>query len=180
MIQEHDTVRSVLTENLDITKFVSSSATRVTMMNVIQSFPVKNAINYLPFSHPESMPRQQKFRVVSCKASNDFRKELSTLNSKCVNVDQIKKAYRKMVLRYHPDVCDPSMREESNRMFIEIQKAYRCLLDQESQKTVSSETGATKHKWESQLSELKRQSHWRQEQKEGSWGCRMRAKHHCP
>ncbi|KAI3465050.1 hypothetical protein Pfo_021714 [Paulownia fortunei] len=126
------------------------------------------------------MPRQQKFKVISCKGTNDFRKELYALNSKSANVDQIKKAYRKMVLRYHPDVCDPSMREESTRMFIELQKAYRSLLDQESQKRDSSESGASRDKWESQLSKLTRQSNGRQEQREGSWGCRMRARHHYP
>ncbi|KAH6827858.1 hypothetical protein C2S53_015780 [Perilla frutescens var. hirtella] len=113
-------------------------------------------------------------------ASNEFRKEISALNSKSADIDQLKKAYRKLALRYHPDVCDPSVREESTRMFIELQKTYVNLLDQESQKTVSSEMSKARNKWESQISELKRRSHSRQEQKDGSWGCRMRAKQHGP
>ncbi|KAL9171931.1 hypothetical protein ABFS82_03G012700 [Erythranthe guttata] len=116
-------------------------------------------------------------RVISCKATDEFKKELSALNSKSANVDQIKKAYRKMALRFHPDVCDPSKREESARMFIELNKAYTSLLNQEFQESDGFESGASRAKWEFQLSELKRKSRSKQVQSEGSWGCRMRAKH---
>lgn len=147
------------------------------MMSVSTSSTVRSPTSHLVFCYQESIRRQQKSRTISCTASNEFRKEMTALNSKRADVDQLKKAYRKLALRYHPDVCDPSMREESTRMFIELQKTYVNLLDQESQKTVSSET---RDKWESQISELKRRSQGRQEQRDGSWGSRMRAKQHGP
>lgn len=108
---------------------------------------------------------------ISCTAtSNQFRQEISALKATSADAEQLKKAYRKLALRYHPDVCDPSLREESTRMFIELQKTYVNLLDQDSQETV------TRDKCESQLLELRRRSCNR----DGSWGCRMRAKQHGP
>lgn len=105
----------------------------------------------------------------SCKAdTNEFQKDLSALHIKKASADQIKKTYRKMALRYHPDVCDPSDKEEFTRMFIELHKAYVSLLDQDSQQTDTSED--FRNKWGSQLSELKRRS-----RTAASWGSRMRA-----
>ncbi|KAG8377323.1 hypothetical protein BUALT_Bualt08G0021300 [Buddleja alternifolia] len=117
--------------------------------------------------------------LIGCDFSDSgFRKELSeVLYSKNADKDQIKKVYRKMALCYHPDVCDPSMREESTRIFIELQKAYTTLMDKEPQEQDCLESGTSRDKWESQLSELKRRSYTRKELKEGSWGCRMRANH---
>ncbi|KAL7116580.1 hypothetical protein ACP275_03G013100 [Erythranthe tilingii] len=142
-------------------------------MNVTHISQFNSATNYIipPFCRPE------KIRVISCKATDEFKKELSALNSKSANVDQVKKAYRKMALRFHPDVCDPSKREESARMFIELNKAYTNLLNQEFQESDGFESGASRAKWEFQLSELKRKSRSKQVQSEGSWGCRMRAIH---
>lgn len=143
----------------------------------MMSVPMTGAASHLAFCYQESsIGKQQRSRSISCKASNELRKDITALRSKRADVYELKKAYRKLALRYHPDVCDPSVREESTRMFIELQKTYVNLLDQESQKTVSSEMS----KWESQISELKRLSHQRQGQKDGSWGCRMRAKQRTP
>ncbi|RWR93029.1 chaperone protein dnaJ 20, chloroplastic-like protein [Cinnamomum micranthum f. kanehirae] len=52
-----------------------------------------------------------------------------SLDSENVCVDEIKKAYRSMALQCHPDVCPPSRREESTRMFVELQRAYETLSD---------------------------------------------------
>ncbi|KAJ9686910.1 hypothetical protein PVL29_015674 [Vitis rotundifolia] len=57
-----------------------------------------------------------------------------------------------MSLQYHPDVCDPSMKEESTMMFIQRNAAYK-----------TSDTTMTR--WEEQILELKR-----------SWGSRMRTR----
>ncbi|CAI9777972.1 unnamed protein product [Fraxinus pennsylvanica] len=145
-------------------------------MNVIQSSALKSGTVFMPFSHSKSFPMHLKFKVVSvsCKttlpsakmAAIDFHKELSVNAS----LDEIKKAYRKMALLYHPDVCDPSMAEESTRVFVELQKAYENLLEQDSKCREERSGEASRDKWEIQLSNLKRRS-----QKEGSWASRMRA-----
>ncbi|XP_034692503.1 chaperone protein dnaJ 20, chloroplastic-like [Vitis riparia] len=47
-----------------------------------------------------------------------------------VGVDEIKKAYRRMALQCHPDVClDPTTKQESTRRFMEVRKAYEMLSD---------------------------------------------------
>lgn len=130
----------------------------------------------LVFSYQENTRRHRKFTTISCLATrNDFKKEISSLKTKSADVDQLKKAYRKLALRYHPDVCDPTLKEESTRMFIELQSTYLNLLDQESQKNITSES---RYKWEGQLSELRKRSVSRNEEKDGSWGSRMRVKLH--
>lgn len=132
----------------------------------------------LTFFHRQGIRGQRKLGPISCTATrNEFRQEISALKTTSADAGQLKKAYRKLALRYHPDACDPSAREESTRMFIELQKTYLNLLDQESQEKVCSET---RDKWGSQLSELRRRSCNRDEQRDGSWGCRMRAKQHGP
>ena len=55
--------------------------------------------------------------------------ELLSLESENVGAEAIKRAYRSLALRYHPDVCPRSKREESTRMFIELQRAYETLSD---------------------------------------------------
>ena len=44
-------------------------------------------------------------------------------------VSEIKKAYKKLVLKYHPDVCKD---DESSEKFKEITKAYNVLKNEES------------------------------------------------
>ena len=51
-----------------------------------------------------------------------------SLSPKSATTDDIKKAYRSMALRYHPDVCqDCSKKEESTRMFVQLNAAYQTL-----------------------------------------------------
>ncbi|KAL3514069.1 hypothetical protein ACH5RR_026786 [Cinchona calisaya] len=107
--------------------------------------------------------------------------------SSSASVSEIKKAYRKMALQYHPDVCDSSIKEESTKMFVELQEAYRSSMDRISdidqyrfgigleEKKKCSER-PSRSKWESQLFELNKRSQNRRLQKDGSWGCRMRAR----
>ncbi|KAL2467997.1 Chaperone protein dnaJ 20 [Forsythia ovata] len=145
-------------------------------MNIIQSSTLKSGTVFMPFSHSKSLSVHHKFKIVSCKttlpsvkmAAINFHKELSVNAS----VDEIKRVYRKMALLYHPDVCDPSMAEESTRVFVELQKAYENLLDQDSKCRKERSKEASRDKWDIQLSELKRRYH-----KEGSWASRMRASH---
>ncbi|THU58743.1 hypothetical protein C4D60_Mb03t17630 [Musa balbisiana] len=43
--------------------------------------------------------------------------------------DDIKRAYKQMALKYHPDVSPPDLAEEYTRRFIEVQEAYETLSD---------------------------------------------------
>jgi len=45
-------------------------------------------------------------------------------------VDEIKKAYRKLAMKYHPDRVAPEKRKESEEQFKEISEAYAVLSDQ--------------------------------------------------
>ncbi|RRT56983.1 hypothetical protein B296_00019031 [Ensete ventricosum] len=84
-------------------------------------------------SHATTISWDSKPRRFSCRAivgelkpKTNFYKVLS-LESETVGVEEIKKAYRSMALRCHPDVCAPSRRTECTRMFIELQRAYETL-----------------------------------------------------
>ncbi len=46
-----------------------------------------------------------------------------------VGLPEIKSAFRKMALKYHPDVCSPTTQELSTKMFLEVQHAYEVLSD---------------------------------------------------
>ncbi|KAE8665735.1 Slufate transporter 2,1 [Hibiscus syriacus] len=81
--------------------------------------------------------RRMKVQAVSCgvdgfaaaeRGKSSFYKVLS-LDSENVGLAEIKKAYRRMVLQYHPDVCSPSSKEESTQRFLELQTAYGTLSD---------------------------------------------------
>ncbi|PIA48059.1 hypothetical protein AQUCO_01400566v1 [Aquilegia coerulea] len=52
-----------------------------------------------------------------------------SLESDKVGFDEIKKAYRNMARRYHPDAVPQSRKEESTRKFVELQHAYETLSD---------------------------------------------------
>ena len=43
--------------------------------------------------------------------------------------DEIKKAYKQLARKYHPDVSPPDRTEEYTRRFIEVQEAYEILSD---------------------------------------------------
>ncbi|GLJ05852.1 hypothetical protein SUGI_0026730 [Cryptomeria japonica] len=49
--------------------------------------------------------------------------------SQSVELNELKKAYREKVRVYHPDVCPPAEREESSKMFLQVQEAYETLSD---------------------------------------------------
>ncbi|KAF3441027.1 hypothetical protein FNV43_RR19313 [Rhamnella rubrinervis] len=117
------------------------------------------------------------------KKKTNFYELLSLGTAENVGFDEIKKAYRSMARRYHPDVCPPSEKEYSTRRFIELQRAYETLSNPVSRKMydfyelglvddhtvlgfghmegLSMESRRSvfpKQVWEDQLCELKRRS----------------------
>jgi curved DNA-binding protein CbpA len=54
---------------------------------------------------------------------------LSLEHSPAVGAEQIKRAYRRLALRHHPDLCPPSRRAESTVLFLELRRAYETLSD---------------------------------------------------
>lgn len=128
--------------------------------------------------------------IVACKstpASHDtssysgwnsnFYKMLS-LSSNKAGTQEIKKAYRTLALKYHPDV---SHDQDTTEMFVLLQIAYKTLVDPELREHYDftlrcREDGhvGEARRWEGQIVELKRRSSFRAERKEGSWGSRVR------
>ncbi|GMI67903.1 hypothetical protein HRI_000459600 [Hibiscus trionum] len=86
-----------------------------------------------------SRQKPYKVHVISCRRRADNlcmpRGNASLYQVLCldhtenVGLDEIKKAYRSLVLRYHPDVCPPSSKDESTKRFLELQTAYETLSD---------------------------------------------------
>ncbi|CAA3032253.1 Hypothetical predicted protein [Olea europaea subsp. europaea] len=113
------------------------------------------------------------------------------------SVSDIKKAYRQMARKYHPDVSPPERVDEYTGRFILVKEAYetlsdphtRALYDQDLANGLAfnfssgrgyeysqrwDEKGEWKIRWQSQLNELKQ----RKKDSEGrmSWGARMRSR----
>nr|XP_027120737.1 uncharacterized protein LOC113737756 [Coffea arabica] len=115
--------------------------------------------------------------MISCQAARtmqngraaNFYEVLSLDCSKFVGPDEIKKAYRCKALKFHPDACPPSAKEESTKRFLELRMAYETLSDPISQQMYDHELslvdveGRTRHGmrfsmgnkvWERQITEL--------------------------
>ncbi|KAI3787124.1 hypothetical protein L1987_41354 [Smallanthus sonchifolius] len=107
-------------------------------------------------------------------------------------LSEIKHAYKKMALKYHPDVSPPDRAEEYTVRFIRVQEAYETLSDPEARSMYDSckakgfaFTGKTetrfdprsdgKERWKEQISELQRRATVRGGQARGmSWAARVR------
>jgi curved DNA-binding protein CbpA len=95
-----------------------------------------------------------------------------------VGAEEIKRAYRRLALRHHPDVCPPSRRAESTELFLELRRAYETLSDPARRVRYNADlrgAGGTggevaspggvafaRHVWESQLAVLRARSEQRQ------------------
>ncbi|KAI3815389.1 hypothetical protein L1987_15055 [Smallanthus sonchifolius] len=118
--------------------------------------------------------------------NTNFYKLLS-LSSNKAGTQEIKRAYRTLALKYHPDV---SRDRETTKMFLLLQTAYKTLVDPVSREEYDcalgfGETGyvcvgstfvdhvGECRRWEGQIVELKKRSSFRCESKEGSWGNRV-------
>ncbi|KAH7573008.1 hypothetical protein ACOSP7_006410 [Xanthoceras sorbifolium] len=110
---------------------------------------------------------------------------------------EIKHAYKQLARKYHPDVSPPDRIEEYTRRFIRVQEAYetlsdprrRALYDRDMSKGLQlafsarrryqndmemEERSEWKNRWQSQLSELKRRSMYKDARGNMSWGAQMR------
>ncbi|KAL4376777.1 hypothetical protein GQ457_02G009480 [Hibiscus cannabinus] len=98
----------------------------------------------------------------------NFYQLLSLGYAENVGLSDIKKAYRRLVLQYHPDVCPSSAKEESTKHFLELQEAYETLSDPVSRQMYDYELALgfgvmddrrlkfPRHVWEKQLDGLKK------------------------
>ncbi|XP_043720904.1 chaperone protein dnaJ 20, chloroplastic-like [Telopea speciosissima] len=110
---------------------------------------------------------------------------------------EIKKAYKQLARKYHPDVSPPERMEEHTKKFIQVHEAYetlsdpnrRALYDRDlssglhlafsSRKGYAYDEGLEernfwRNHWESQLEGLKRRSTNNDSKENMSWGARMR------
>ncbi|RZB97480.1 Chaperone protein dnaJ 20, chloroplastic [Glycine soja] len=148
-------------------------------LTLSSSVNISKPFHILALSKKQQRERHPRTQFgVSCRG----RKELGggvednlykvlSLSPKSATTDDIKKAYRSMALRYHPDVCqDCSKKEESTRMFVQLNAAYQTLSNPRLRAEYDCELGLRSEKisvgdetwryiWQNQLAELKRRSH---------------------
>ncbi|KAJ1289454.1 hypothetical protein BS78_02G165400 [Paspalum vaginatum] len=111
----------------------------------------------------------------------DYYAVLSLEHSAAVGAEEIKRAYRRLALRHHPDVCPPSRRAESTERFLQLRRAYETLSDPAERVRYDAELRAggdedvdggaaaefTRDVWEAQLSALRARSDQRQRARSG-------------
>ncbi|KAK1630414.1 hypothetical protein QYE76_004729 [Lolium multiflorum] len=101
--------------------------------------------------------------------SKDYYKVLSLDHSAPVGEEEVKRAYRRLALQYHPDVCPPSRRAESTELFVELRRAYETLSDPATRMRYDAELttgraarpladGFARDVWEAQLYVLRARS----------------------
>ncbi|OVA04031.1 DnaJ domain [Macleaya cordata] len=122
---------------------------------------------------------------------------------------EIKQAYKQLARKYHPDVSPPDRTEEYTRRFIQVQEAYETLSDPTRRAMYDrdlarglhlafsarkryyhprhhhndeglDERSEWRNRWQSQLTELKRNSRNRDSRENMSWGARMRRQRNEP
>ncbi|KAL4588510.1 hypothetical protein LXL04_001401 [Taraxacum kok-saghyz] len=116
----------------------------------------------------------------TCSKNTNFYQLLSLSSSKAGN-QEIKRAYRTLVLKYHPDV---SHDHDTTKTFIMLHAAYKTLMDPELRaeydctlgchgcRITDDDVGVEGRRWEAQIVELRKRSSYRVDRKEGSWGSR--------
>ncbi|KAI4344956.1 hypothetical protein L6164_012130 [Bauhinia variegata] len=113
------------------------------------------------------------------------------------SLPEIKQAYKQLARKYHPDVSPPDRVEEYTKRFIQVQEAYETLSDPRRRAIydrdmasglhlafsarrryyddeVIEQRSEWKNRWQSQLSELKRKSKYKDAGGNMSWASRMR------
>ncbi|OEL38272.1 hypothetical protein BAE44_0000709 [Dichanthelium oligosanthes] len=121
---------------------------------------------------------------VSWGKKSDYYKVLSLEHSAAVGTVEIKRAFRRLALRYHPDVCPPSRRAESTELFLELRRAYETLTDparriryeaelRTTEKATAADDEFARDVWEAQLCVLRARSEQRRQR------ARHRTGHRC-
>ena len=118
-------------------------------------------------------------RACSERSTKDYYKVLSLEHSAAVGAEEIRRAYRQLARRYHPDVCPPSRRAESTERFLELRRAYETLADPAQRVRYDAEMRADgeaarqggvqfpRDVWEAQLGALRARSEQRQRARSG-------------
>ncbi|XP_027120735.1 chaperone protein dnaJ 20, chloroplastic-like [Coffea arabica] len=132
------------------------------------------------FLQHRTMIRCQADRTMQNGRAANFYEVLSLDCSKSVGLDEIKKAYRCKALKFHPDACPPTEKEESTRRFLELRMAYETLSDPISRElydlelSLAEADGRTRHGmscsmgnkvWERQIAELNERSRKKMEKR---------------
>ncbi|MGM0442224.1 MAG: DnaJ domain-containing protein [Elusimicrobiota bacterium] len=65
--------------------------------------------------------------MIKYKQLDNARKKLGL--SKRASLEEIKKKFKKLSLKYHPDRCEEERKEECKEKFQEINEAYKILRD---------------------------------------------------
>ncbi|KAK2995159.1 hypothetical protein RJ640_025389 [Escallonia rubra] len=110
-------------------------------------------------------------------------------------LSEIKKAYKQLARKYHPDVSPPERTEEYTKTFIRVQEAYETLSDPQTRALYDIDMsrglhlafsarkrgqndqrsdGDWKNRWQAQVMELKRRGIIRESRGSMSWGSRIR------
>ncbi|CAN6217448.1 unnamed protein product [Urochloa humidicola] len=112
--------------------------------------------------------------TVSWEKTTDYYKVLSLEHSAAVGTEEIKRAFRRLALQYHPDLCPPSRRAESTEVFLQLRRAYETLSDPARRviydaelRTGEKAAGFARDVWEAQLCVLRARSDRRHRARSG-------------
>lgn len=124
------------------------------------------ALGFSTKSNKTNTPFRASMKVKMGKMNETNYYRLLSLDSEKASFEEIKKAYRSMALRYHPDLCPLSKKDESTRMFVELHRAYETLSNPTLRRKYDSElgmsvpersfvqSGFSRENWEAQLHTL--------------------------
>ncbi|CAL5074604.1 unnamed protein product [Urochloa decumbens] len=119
--------------------------------------------------------------TVSWGKATDYYKVLSLEHQHpaAVGTEEIKRAFRRLALRHHPDLCPPSRRAESTEAFVQLRRAYETLSDPARRVVYDAElrtgeraAGFARDVWEAQLCMLRARSYRRRHRARSGCGRR--------
>ena len=144
-----------------------------TSFGKLVQFNQKEGCKQKIFGHKTVISCHQAARTLQNGRAANFYEILSLDCSQFIGPEEIKKAYRCKALKFHPDACPPSAKEESTKRFLELRMAYETLsdpisrelydhelslLDVEGRKTHGMNCCTGNKVWERQITELNKRS----------------------